>query len=166
MNKSNFDKLFPLLTKVSWEIEFTNVILTINKRCHLLHIPRIGERIDGQKVIEVGYKLSTPIKEVAIELDKIDMTYVHLDHDEAQFHFNKSVYSVLGRSKEMNSLGQFKYPWRDVFHTKTPEIMGFKNREFFCDEDQFDEWFPHIEPLDNAQELESPKRKGFWKLFR
>ena len=74
MNKSNFDKLFPLLTKVSWEIEFTNVILTINKRCHLLHSPRIGERIDGQKVIEVDYKLNTPIKEVAIELDKIHMT--------------------------------------------------------------------------------------------
>lgn len=138
------------------EIEFSNITLTISRSLRLSHIPKVGEWVNGNKVTDVEYRIDVQVNDVMLELESEMKTNQHLSFEDFQTYLHLGINQLGGTSKKSD-----REPYQILFRKKS--IIHDEKK---ISEDQFNEWFPHIEPLDEAKELEPPKRKGFWKLFR
>ena len=138
------------------KIEFSNITLTTSRFARLSQIPKVGEYVNGHKVTDLEYDIDGQINKVMLELESELKTNQHLTFEDFQTYLNVGNNQLGGISKKSD-----RESYRSLFIEKS-----IFHDEKKISEDQFNEWFPHIKPLDEAKELEPPKRKGFWKLFR
>jgi hypothetical protein len=157
-------EFYSIRTKVVRSIEFSNIHISIYEHHELSHIPRIGERVNSQKVKDVHYRIEGIIQSAEITLEAESRANEHLSFDEAKILIFPEISVVLG------NLPEFPYgPFHTIYDSGiTAKVLGIKPNEWegkFINSDQFNQLFPKLEVSGFLEGQDTIQRRSIWKTL-
>jgi hypothetical protein len=155
-------EFYSIHTKVKRLIEFSNVHISISEWHQLSHIPRVGERVNNQKVADVDYRIEGQIQGADVTLEAELRTNQYLSFDEARTLVTSYTSSVYGRSTQFPD-GHSQNIYDNGALRRVLGLKPYEKSDEFINADQFNKFFPKLEVTAFDEEQDVLERQSFWK---